>query len=796
MIRNLFRVALRSIQKDKAYSVLNILGLTIGISFSLLLIFYVLDELSYDRFNEKADRIYRIVSFVNEPENKMKWSATQFPLRNVLQQKYQEVDQAVRFIGADKAMYRNGEVKFYEDRIYYADSNLFNVFTYSFIEGNPQMALMEPHSMVLTKTLAEKYFGKGTSAMGKTLQNNHGDNFKITGVIKDVPRNSHIRFSALISESTLPKDFSNNWGSFGFFTYVLLKPHVDVAAFDKKLRPLYGEFMAPIFKQFNIEIHYSVQPITSIHLHSQFSGEPEELGNMSYIYIFSSVALFMLIIACINYMNLTTARSARRAREIGIRKVAGSLKSQLVAQFLVESILMAFLALLLSLLVIYLLLPAFNNIAGKSISYATLFQYPAILILFAIFLFVGLAGGSYPAFYLAQFNPVTVLKGKLSKSSSNTALRKVLVTVQFTISIAMLICTSVVYRQLKYMQQKDLGFDKSQVLNVKVDADGNFKQSLIAFQDKVRENPQVISVSTGQTTPGGDGNGFNLFSIETKKGFVDKGIDCYAIDGRYMATMGMKLIRGRNFSSTIPSDTLKSIIVNEAMAKSFGWDLPLGKIVKNPGDTSGRHFEVVGVIKDFNLKSLYNPIAPLILFYRPVSQNVQIKISPANALSTVSQLESIWKSFFPALPFQYSFLDQDLDSQYKADQKRGKIFLAFSSLTIFITCLGLLGLTAFTTQQRQKEISIRKIMGAGIPQLVSLIAKNFLLLVGLAALFAFPLAWYFMNKWLDAFPYKDHLSPTPFVMSALIVFLITLLTVSYHTIRAATANPSKNLRTE
>ena len=796
MIRNLFRVALRAIQKDKAYSLLNILGLTIGISFSLLLIFYVIDELSYDRYHEKADRIFRIVSFVNEPENKMKWTATQFPLRPVLQQKYQEVEQAVRFVGADKAMYKNGELKFYEDKIYYADSNLFSVFTYSFLEGNPRTALLEPHSMVLTQSAAEKYFGKGVSALGKTLQNNHGDNFKITAVMKDVPKNSHIRFSALISVSTLPKGFANNWGGFGFYTYVLLKSHVDVAAFEKKLLPLYGEFMAPIFKQYNVEIHYGVQPITSIHLHSQFSGEPEELGSMSYIYIFSAVALFMLIIACINYMNLTTARSARRAREIGIRKVAGSLKSQLVAQFLVESVVMTFFALLLSLLFIYLLLPAFNNIAGKSISFATLFQSRAILILIAIFLFVGLAGGSYPAFYLAQFDPITVLKGKLSKSSSNTALRRVLVTIQFTISIVMLICTSVVYRQLKYMQQKDLGFNKNQVLNVKLDADGNYKHSLSAFQDEIRKNPQVISVSSGETTPGGDGNNFNLFSIETKNGFVNKGVDCYAIDGHYIETMGMNLLTGRNFSASIPSDTIKSIIVNEAMAKTFGWDHPLGKIVKFPDDTSGSHVEVIGVIKDFNLKSLYNPIAPLILFYRPESRNVQIKISPSDALATVSRLESIWKSFFPALPFQYSFLDQDLDSQYKADQKRGKIFLAFSSLTIFITCLGLLGLTAFTTQQRQKEISIRKIMGAKVPQLVTLVARNFLLLVGLASLIAFPIAWYFMNKWLDAFPYKAHLSPTPFVLSAFIVFLITLFTVSFHTVRAALANPSQNLRME
>ncbi|HMH34770.1 MAG TPA: ABC transporter permease [Puia sp.] len=793
MIKNLILVALRTIKKDKAYSVLNILGLTIGISFSLLLILYVLDELSYDRYHEKADRIYRIVAFVNEPENSMKWISTQFPLGPVIKKENPEVEQSVRFVKADKAMYKNGELAFYEDKIFYADSNVFDVFTYTIVEGNPKSALQETHSMVLTQTLAEKYFGKGKPAVGKTLQNNHGDIYKITGVVKDPPRNSHFRFNALISTSTLPKDFANNWGGFGFFTYVLLKPNVNAPVFEKKLLYMYDKYMASIFRQFNIKIHYGVQPITAIHLQSDFNG-PEEPGSMSYIYIFSAVALFMLIIACINYMNLTSARSARRAKEIGIRKVAGSARSQLIAQFLVESTVMALLALLLSLLLIALLLPAFNSIAGKFISFKTLLHPGTIGILLGIFVFVGLAGGSYPAFYLSKFNPVTVLKGKLAKSSSNTVLRKSLVTIQFTISIVMLICTTVVYRQLAYMRNKDLGFNKAQVINIVADADKNTREPLNAFKTEIGKNPSVITVSTGETTPGGNGISFNLFSIPTRNGYVEKGVDCYDIDANYLQTLGMKLVEGRNFS--LPADTLRSILVNEYMVQSYGWKTPIGQRIKFPGDTTGRYLEVIGVVKDFNLKSLYNPIAPLILFYRPNNNSVQIKVAQQNTVATISQIEKVWKSILPALPFQYSFLDQDLDSQYTADQKRGKIFAAFSSLTIFITCLGLLGLIAFTTQQRQKEISIRKIMGAGIPHLVGLIAKNFLLLVGLSALIAFPLAWYFMNKWLNVFPYKSALNATPFLISAAVVLLITALTVGFHTVRAAMANPSGNLRTE
>jgi putative ABC transport system permease protein len=796
MIKNLILVALRNLRKDKGYSLLNILGLTIGITFSLFLFFYIRDELSYDRYNKKADRIFRIVSHIKEPTNLSDWAITQFPLGPVLKKEYPEVEQAARFVGSDRTMYKNGDLQFYETKIFYADSSLFNIFTYQFIDGNPKTALVEPHSMVLTQSLAEKYFGKGKSAVGKSLLNNHGDVYKITAVVKDVPANSHIIFNGLISISTLPKDFSNNWGNFGFYTYVLLRPNTNAAAFEKKLLPMYDKYMAPIFAQFNIKIHYSVQPITAIHLHSDLKQEPEELGSMSYIYIFSAVAFFMLIIACINYMNLTTARSARRAKEIGIRKVAGSLRSQLIAQFLIESTLITIVALLLSLLLVSLLLPVFNTLSGKSISAYSLFQPGTLLILISVILFVGLLGGSYPAFYLSQFNPVTVLKGNLSKGSSNANLRRVLVVIQFTISMVMLICTAVVYGQLKYMRNKDLGFNKEGVVSLAVNADGDFRGKMIAFKNEIRKNPSILSVSTADNYPGSPGVSFNLLSIESKNGFVDKGVDNYGIDEDYLPTLGIKLIKGRNFSFSSPADTLNSVIVNENFVKTFAWDNAIGKKIKFPGDTSRRYMQVVGVVKDFNQKSLYNPITPLIFFYRPGSNNVQVKVELQNVQASLSAIEKDWKAIFPELPFQYTFLDQDFNSQYAADQKRGEIFTAFSSLTVFITCLGLLGLIAFTTEQRQKEISIRKIMGADIRQLVSLIARNFVALVGLSAVVAFPAAYYFMHRWLEIFPYKAGLKITTFLFSALIVLLITLLTVSFHTIKAAVSNPSKSLRTE
>jgi putative ABC transport system permease protein len=795
MIKNMLLVALRNFKRDKWYGLINILGLMIGITFSVLLIFYIKDELSYDRYNKNADRIYRMAAYIKEPEKEeMKWANVPFPLGPALKKDYPEVEESVRFVGVGKTMYKNGELHFYEDKVFFVDSNLFKVFSFSFIEGNPRTALVEPNSMVLTQSVAEKFFGKNQLVVGRSLQNDKGDVYKITGLIKDVPRNAHIRFTVLVSESSLPKNFANNWGGFGFYCYVLLKPNTDAAAFQKKLLPLYDKYLAVIFAQFRIKIHFGLQPITAIHLHSDLAGEPEELGSISYIYIFSAVALFMLIIACINYMNLTTARSARRAKEIGIRKVTGSSKSQLVTQFLIESLLTAILALLLSIGFILLLLPSFNQISGKFISFSSLLEPSTFLILLAIILFVGLLGGSYPAFYLSKFNPVNVLKGSLSKSSSNATLRKVLVVVQFSISMIMIICTMVVYGQLSYIRNRDLGFNKEQVLSLTANTNKDIHSNILSFKNELRNNPLVISISTAENHPGSSNVNFILFSVESKNGFVDKGVDTYGADEAYFKTLGIQLKTGRNFSG-LP-DTLRSIIVNENMVKYFGWDNPIGKRVKSPGDTTGFYLQVIGVVKDFNQKSLYNPITPLILFYRPNSSDIQIKLDAKNIPVAIAGIEKSWKTAFPDLPFSYSFLDQDFDSQYAADQKRGKIFTAFSVLTILITCLGLLGLIAFTTEQRQKEISIRKIMGAGLGEIVPLITKDFVWLVGLSCFIAFPVAYLFMDKWLKIFTYYTPLSILPFLLSAFAVLFITLFTVIFHTTKAALANPSRSLRSE
>jgi putative ABC transport system permease protein len=796
MIKNILLIALRNLRKDKWYSLLNILGLTIGITFSLFLIFYVTDELNYDRYYEKADRIYRIASYIQEKDKNTNWTATQLPLAATLKKDFPEVEESARMLNRERTLFKYGEKSFYETKIYYADSTLFDIFGYKFVEGNAKNALNKPNSIVISKTLSDKYFGEDSTAVGKSLKTVY-DVYQVTGVIEDVPQNSHMRFDMLISLSTILRGNQagfDNWGSFNNFTYILLKPGVDVEAFNKKLLPMYDKYMAPIFAQYNVKIRYEAQPVTSIHLHSDLDGEPEELGSMSYIWIFSAVAFFMMLIACINYMNLTTARSARRAKEIGIRKVTGSSKKQLVLQFLGESLLTAFIAVLISAGLVLLLLPYFNSISGKFFTLATLMQPFNTLLLLSIGLFTGLIGGSYPALYLSSFKPVSILKGALSSASGNVNLRRTLVVLQFSISMIMLICTWVVYSQLSYLRKIDLGFNKEQVMTVTVNTGEDERHKIYAMNNEFRSMPGVKQVGTGSAYPGSGNINLNLFTVQTNTGFVDKGIECYQIDENFMGSLGIQIVKGRNFNSL--ADTLHSIVVNEALVKHFGWDEALGKRVKFPGDTSGNYVEVVGVMKDFNQKSLYNPIAPLLLFYGPNNNVIQLKLDPGSIKSTISKAEAVWKKYFPQLPFEYKFLDEDFNSQYVADQKRGKIFAAFSILTILITCLGLLGLTAFTTQQKQKEISIRRVLGSSTMGVVFLITKNYLWLALIAALIAFPVAYYFMHNWLKVFPYNAGLSVVPFIVSALAIVITAAATAMYHSAKAAWTNPSKILKTE
>ncbi len=803
MFKNLITIAFRTIRKDKTYSAINILGLTIGITCSLFLLMYILDELSFDRYHKNADNIYRIVSNIKEPDNAFTWAVAQQPMAVELRDNYPEVKNAVRFNGIGKTLFKYNEKEFNETDFYLTDSTVFKMFSYTFLAGDANTALDNPFSIVLSEKTAKKYFSDASSALGQSLQtiNREGkaEDFKVTGIIEAVPLNSHFRFDALIAYNSYPQ-YQPNWGNFGVFTYIQLPENYDLSKMYASLDSIIKQKVNPIFEQYGITIKYELQKITDIHLHSKIQDEAEAGGDISYIYIFGAVAAFMLIIACINYMNLATARSANRSKEVGIRKVMGSQRFQLLAQFITESIVIAFMAMAISIILIYALLPAFNTLANKELPFSYILQPTVLFSLIGIMLFIGIAGGSYPAFYLSGFNPVQVLKGKLATKGGSVIFRKVLVVFQFAISIFMLISTLVVFDQLQYMRNKDLGFEKEHVVRLALNERELRNKSQVLI-DALKLTPEVVGIGMANASPG-EGISKNLMKVEENDGKLsDRGVDLYGADFDYVKTMGMTIVKGRDFSRDIASDTTYAVLVNEAMVARMAWEDPIGKKFifggGEPGETpTEKH--VVGVVKDYHQNSLYDAIEPLMIILGKRNNYVFVRTGNGDVKQSLTAIENVWKKIFPSFPFEYDFLDQDFNSQYKADEKRSTIFTAFSSLTIFIACLGLLGLTAFTTEQRNKEIGVRKVLGANVNSLVVLVSKEFFLLVSIGTVLALPFAWYVTNTWLQKFAYRIELEsewPT-FIISALLAFVITLATVGYHVIRAASANPVNALRDE
>jgi putative ABC transport system permease protein len=799
MLKNLFKIAIRNILKDKTYSAINVLGLTIGITCSMFLLMYILDELSYDRYHENADNIYRVISNIKEPDNAFTWAVAQIPLGEELRDNYPEVKNAVRFFGTSTTLYKNGDKQFNEADFFLVDSTVFDMFSYEFINGDPATALDNPFSIVLTEKVAIKYFGSATAALGQSLQNKQNEEFKVTGVMKDVPMNSHFRFDALISRNTRPNN-QGSWGNFGVFTYIQLPAGYDLSKMYTSLDKVIKEKVNPIFEQFNIKIKYELQKITDIHLHSKIQDEAEAGGDISYIYIFGAVAIFMLLIACINYMNLATARSANRAKEVGVRKVMGSQRFQLISQFLTESVVIALISLVVSLVLIYALLPGFNFMANKELPFSYVLQTPIILSLIGVVLFVGVVGGSYPAFYLSGFNPVTVLKGKLASKGGTVIFRKVLVVLQFAISIFMLISTLLVFDQLQFLRNKDLGFDKERVVRLELN-ENELREKSQVLVDRLKQVKEVAGVGMANSSPG-QGIGKLLLKVEDNEGKLsDRGVDLYSADFDFVRTMGMKIVAGRDFSRDVPSDTTYAVLVNESMVKRMSWTDPIGKkfIFQGGGpDNTDIEKRVVGVVKDYHQNSLYDAIEPLMILLDRRNNFVFVRTEEGDVRESLDAVEKAWREIFPGYAFEYNFLDQDFNSQYKADEKRSQIFTIFSGLTILIACLGLLGLAAFTTEQRTKEIGVRKVIGASANSLVILVSKEFFLLVGIGMLLAFPFAWYVTQSWLQNFAYRINLNGEwlTFIVSALIAFLITLITVGYHVMRAAAANPVKSLRDE
>ncbi|MBL7863422.1 MAG: ABC transporter permease, partial [Cyclobacteriaceae bacterium] len=737
MLKNLIKISIRNIVRDKAYSLINVAGLTIGITCSLFLMMYIIDELSYDKYHVNANNIYRVVSNVKEPDDAFVWRITQMPLADELRDNYPEVKNAVRFFSMPRDLFKVGEKEFYEEDFMFADSNVFDMFTYDFLAGDPATALDDPLSIVLTESVAKKYFETPQAALGQAIRaNRRQEDFKITGVIRDVPFNSHFRFDALISRNSRAQ-FTGNWGGFGITTYIQLPEGYDLNRIQESLDKITKEKVNPVFAEMGVTVRYGLQRITDIHLYSKIQDEAEEGGDISYIYIFGAVAIFMVVIACINYMNLATARSVNRAKEVGLRKVMGSQRGLLMAQFLTESVLMASAALAFSLLLIYIFLPSFNVLANKHLPFSYILQAPIAISLVVIILVTGIVGGSYPAFYLSGFNPVEVLKGKLAARGGSVVFRKTLVVVQFALSIFMLISTLVVYDQLNFLRTKDLGFDKENVVRLNLSNRDMIRQGETLMQ-RLKRLPEVVSVGKASSSPG-QGIGKLLMRVEDAEGkMVDRGVDLFVADYDFVDAMGMKIVQGRNFSRDNPGDTLRAVLVNESMVRRMNWKDPIGRKFSNDGQNGAEERTVIGVIKDYNQNSLYDVIEPLIVLLGQQNNYVFVRFKPGDLTSFMGSLEKEWKEMFPANPFQYVFLDADLNSQYRADEKRSQIFTGFSALTVAIACLGLLGLAAFTTEQRTKEIGVRKVVGASISNLVVLVSSEFFKLVALGMIFAIP----------------------------------------------------------
>ena len=789
MIKNLLKTALRHMRKHFGYSILNILGLTLGITSALFLIIYVADEISYDRYHENADRIYRVSSKITETDDQFTWNVAQIPFGPQVVQDYPEVESFVRFINMPRALYKYEDKEFIEENFYYADSTLFDIFSYKVLKGEVRSAIKDPGKIVLTETVAARYFGDD-DPVGKTLIAGD-DSYEVTGVIEDVPFNSHFRFDAVSARNNLPKQLGS-WGNFGIFTYLLLPGGVDVKAFETKMQGMYDAHMKTIFGPLNIMIEYIMEPITRIHLYSTNPGEPEPTGSITYVYIFGLVALFLVLIAAMNYMNLATARSSGRAREVGMRKVAGSRRSTLIAQFLSESVLLTVISLIISVILLIILLPRFNMLAGKSFNLSILYSPVVLISAIGVIMVAGIIGGSYPAFFLSRFSPTTVLKGEITKGSAGTLFRKILVIIQFTVSVVMIICTLVVFRQLNYLKTMDQGFDQENILTLQLN--GDMVRKYPVLKQTLLENENIRYI-TSTDTPIGEGSRKVIFNVETDQGMAQRGVNFAVVDHDFVDALGIRIIEGRDFQQDMPSDTLLAVVVNEIFANRMGWREPIGKKVEL-GDENTIRASVVGLMADYHQTGMYNEIESLMLIYRELGNIIYVKISDKNTEQTIGFIETKWKEIFPDQPFTYTFLKERFNRQFEADEKRGFIFTLFTILAILIACLGLFGLASYMVEQRTKEVGIRKVFGANEGVIVRMIAKEFLVLVSISIVIAIPVAYYFMNNWLQNYVYRTKISVIILILAALLTVVITFITISYKAYQAAVMNPANSIRTE
>jgi putative ABC transport system permease protein len=795
MIRNYIKIAFRNLWRHKGFSLINIAGLAVGMTACFLIFIYVKFELSYDKFNQNYGQVYRLVTDIKSPQEVLHWSSATAPMGPALQQDYPEyVKGNARVFGAG-FMVVNGDKKFQENNIIFTDPALFNIFTFPFVKGDPKTALSAPFDIILTESMAKKYFGSN-DIIGKSLSLDGKHPVTITGVVKNVPLNSHFNFDMAISASTMePLHYINmkEWGNFSNYTYLLLPKGFDAATLQSKLVGFLYRHITDDQRKHGYNYTLFIEPLKDVYM-DNLRGAPVN-GSKSNVYIFSIIAIFILLIACINFVNLTTARASERAKEVGIRKVVGAFKDQLAIQFLGESVIIALVAFVIAIILSLLTLPVFNQLAGKVVA-ESIFTNGYIFILFAISLAIGLLAGIYPSLVLTSFSIITVLKGRFSTSVRGIFLRKGLVVLQFTISIVLIVGTIVVYNQLNYMRSQALGFNKDQMAVIDFGGDSVIQAQQVLFKNELLQVQGVASVSASSTTPGW-GNGVGYSQVENRSGSMQSmNLNMYDIDYDFIRQYGLQLVAGRAFSTAFPPDSTKSFIINETAAKDLGYVHPVDAISKKMTQW-GRSGQIIGVIKDFHFQSLAQDIKEMDLRINPRNMNVfTVKIKGGNIPQTIAALESKWKTIAPQRPFSYSFLDENFNKQYAGEDRFGKLFMYFAILAIMISCLGLLGLASYSTLQRTREIGIRKVLGATVPGIVNMLSKEFLLLVIVAAFIAFPIAWFGMNYWLKDYAYREAIGWWIFAVAGVLAFLIAIITVSFQAVKAALANPVRSLRSE
>ncbi len=815
MFRNYLKVALRSLLKRKTYTLINVLGLATGMAACLLIVLFIESELGYDAFNKNAGQVYRLVLERKYPGRSTSYAMIPSSVGQAVQHEYPEVLQCTRlfdFLGNGSLPVKIGDQQFEEKNVLLADSNFSAVFSPQFLSGDAATALQKPNTAVLTATTARKYFGDAANAMGKSMTLGNEQHFVVTGVCQDWPENAHFGFDMLLSATSFPFTGANNYTSFAAHTYLLLNGGTTPAALEAKLPHIVDKYVSTeIGKNFNMTYekflqagngyHYYLQPLTRIHLSSDLEAELKPNGSLRAVYVFSVIAIFILVIACINFINLSTARSVERAKEVGIRKTFGSEKKSLMTQFLLESVLVSLMGILVAAVLAALLLPLFNKVSGKHLQ-LTYFFTPAktaLLLLFA--LLTGLVAGLYPAFVLSSFKPILVLKGRFTSNKYGMLLRNGLVVFQFSISVILIICTLVVNRQMQYVLGDKLGFKKDHIIEIR-------NTNLLANQTQAFKN-ELAGISGVENTSGATSlpgqNGFFGISFQaegSKESMTGRGV---IVDDAFASLLDIRVKEGRFFSKAFLTDSL-AVVLNEKAVTELGLKNPIGArlttttaFFNGPGGAPN-FYTVVGVIKDFHYQSLHQQIEPLVFAnaskFGNISPVTAVRIKADNFAGALNSIERKWSQFVPSHPFHYEFLDRSLANQYQAEQTLQRIFTIFSILAIFIACMGLLGLAAFATQLRVREISIRKILGANMGSIVAMLSKDFLRLIAIAAVLAFPLAWWGMHTWLQNFVYRTDMAWWIFALAGSIAALIALLTISFQAIRAAIANPVKSLRTE